>query len=284
MGRIRSIHPDTCESETMAKLPASQERTFFRLLTHCDDAGRAQLNPRLLKAAIYPLIDEMTPDKVMKEIRALAAAGLLILYQVDGRDYLQVRSWTEYQHPKNPSKSKIPPLPQDYPRPTPGLPQDSTITSPSLTQDYPTGVGVGVGEGIGEGEGVGVGGSAEPSSGGSAPPVPEVVIFPCTGGSGRAGITQDQVDGWTRDFPGVNVPQQLRNMRAWLEANPTKRKTVRGIPAFVVRWLTKEQDQPRTNGTSRGAPQGGRSGSKTPDMDREYEAQILAAFPEASNA
>lgn len=41
-------------------------------------------------------------------------------------------------------------------------------------------------------------------------------------------------------------------MRGWLDANPQKRKTKRGIKAFVVRWLAKEQDK----GGSR-APQTG---------------------------
>ena len=41
-------------------------------------------------------------------------------------------------------------------------------------------------------------------------------------------------------------------MRGWLDANPAKRKTKRGINAFIVRWLAKEQDK----GGSRPAPLG----------------------------
>ena len=44
-------------------------------------------------------------------------------------------------------------------------------------------------------------------------------------------------------YPAVDVIQQLRNMRGWLDANPAKRKTKRGINAFIVRWLAKEQDK-----------------------------------------
>ena len=276
MGRIRSIHPDACQSETLAKLTASQERTFFRLLTYCDDDGRAPANPRLIKAAIYPLHDEMGPKQVQAELVALQAAGVLIRYTVEGKEYLQVTSWTEYQHPKNPSASKFPALPQGLPLPTPGLPQDFPESSEPLPQGLPLPTLIrplGVGEGVGEGEGEGGGKDfpgVEPS------PVPAVVTFPCTGkGPNLVAITQEQLDEWQKDFPGVDVPQALRSMRAWLFANPTKRKTARGIPAFAVRWLAKEQNSPK--GPARAAPPGQRSFSPTPALDREYEQQLIAA-------
>jgi hypothetical protein len=37
--------------------------------------------------------------------------------------------------------------------------------------------------------------------------------------------------------------QELRAMKAWSDANPAKRKTKRGMNAFIVRWLTKAQDK-----------------------------------------
>jgi hypothetical protein len=285
MGRIRSIHPDACQSETLAKLTASQERTFFRLLTYCDDDGRAPANPRLIKAAIYPLHDEMGPKQVQAELVALQAAGVLIRYTVEGKEYLQVTSWTEYQHPKNPSASKIPPLPQGLPLPTPGLPQDFPESGESLPPALPIpslNQPLGVGEGVGEGEGEG-GGKAFPepdlpqvlsgaTSSGAPPPRGEVVFFPTVGkGAGLLAITVEQAQEWAKDFPAVDVLQALRSMRAWLMANPTKRKTARGIPAFVVRWLAKEQNNPK----SRAAPPG-RPGSqhRTFEADEAFAAQL----------
>jgi len=108
MARIRSVHPDICVSETMARLPAELERTFVRLWTHCDDHGRCQDNPRLIRSAIYPLLDEITNDRMDSELTALQKAGLLMRYRVEGCGYLQVRSWSEFQHPNRPKKSKWP--------------------------------------------------------------------------------------------------------------------------------------------------------------------------------
>ena len=54
---------------------------------------------------------------------------------------------------------------------------------------------------------------------------------------------QADVIAWGRAYPAVDVFQELRAMESWLDANPTKRKTKRGIKSFVVRWLGKAQNQ-----------------------------------------
>lgn len=112
MARIRSVHPDICVSETMAELPAELERTFTRLLTHCDDEGRCLDIPRLVKAAIYPLHDDITADVLDAEMALLADAGLIWRYEARGKRYIEVCSWGEYQHPQRPKKSKCPPCPR----------------------------------------------------------------------------------------------------------------------------------------------------------------------------
>ena len=130
MGRIRSIYPDACISETLVKITPGQERTFWRLLTHCDDKGRSLANPRLIKAAIYPLHDDMTPQAVQADLEGLATVGLIQFYTVEGRGYLFVTSWGEFQHPKNPTPSRLPEPPQGLPLPTLVLPQDLPSPNP----------------------------------------------------------------------------------------------------------------------------------------------------------
>lgn len=136
MPRIRSVHPDICISARMASLPAALERTFTRLWTHCDDGGRCLDNPRLIKAAIYPLHDEQTWEVVNDELSMLEEAGLVVRYEADGIAAIQVRSWDEYQHPQRPSPSKLPPPP---------------LVDISRTPRVQLHAGVGEGEGVGEG-------------------------------------------------------------------------------------------------------------------------------------
>ena len=59
---------------------------------------------------------------------------------------------------------------------------------------------------------------------------------------------------WSASFPAVDVPQALREMRAWLDANPDRRKTKRGMRAFVVRWLGREQDKGGNGQPARAPP------------------------------
>lgn len=47
---------------------------------------------------------------------------------------------------------------------------------------------------------------------------------------------------WKNLYPAVNVEQELKKMYGWLDANPSKRKTRRGIKKFINSWLTREQD------------------------------------------
>ena len=65
------------------------------------------------------------------------------------------------------------------------------------------------------------------------------------------GVTASKVSTWQVLFPAVDVRQELNKMRAWSDANPSKRKTKRGVERFIVNWLSREQDR----GRPRDAPQ-----------------------------
>lgn len=107
--------------------------------------------------------------------------------------------------------------------------------------------------------------ATEPTS----PTVAEIVL----NDKSKAKITQAEVDQWKKLYPAVDVLQELRKMTAWCEANPTKRKTKRGIKAFIVNWLNKEQDRGK-----RGDNHGGYYRDCTPvaGSDNGYKARSTA--------
>jgi hypothetical protein len=77
-----------------------------------------------------------------------------------------------------------------------------------------------------------------------SPPSAVVVVLPCVGTGPKAyGVTDAQLDGWRSAFPGLDVTGEVRKAAAWCEANPSKRKTFRGIPNFLVSWLSRAQDK-----------------------------------------
>lgn len=56
-------------------------------------------------------------------------------------------------------------------------------------------------------------------------------------------VRETDVDAWKELYPAVDVMQELRKMKGWADANPTKRKTKTGIKRFINSWLSKEQDK-----------------------------------------
>ena len=56
-------------------------------------------------------------------------------------------------------------------------------------------------------------------------------------------VTQTELAHWRSVFPSVDVDQQFRSMRAWLEASPDRLKTRRGIKRFIVSWLSRRADK-----------------------------------------
>lgn len=54
-------------------------------------------------------------------------------------------------------------------------------------------------------------------------------------------VTEEYLAKLEATYPAVDVRQQLREMRHWLEVNPTKKKV--NVPAFIARWLAKDQDR-----------------------------------------
>ncbi len=61
-------------------------------------------------------------------------------------------------------------------------------------------------------------------------------------------VSDSDVQEWSKLYPAVDIKQELRKMKGWLDANPTRRKTRRGVKRFVVNWLSRTQDQGGTPG------------------------------------
>lgn len=60
---------------------------------------------------------------------------------------------------------------------------------------------------------------------------------------GQYPVTVADYDAWRALFVGVDIDKALRTMTAWCLANPSRRKTSRGVRRFIVNWLTREQDK-----------------------------------------
>lgn len=82
--------------------------------------------------------------------------------------------------------------------------------------------------------------SAEPVE--TAPAEADCESIPLNDGS-EWKPTQEQFEEYERLYPGVDVKQAFRAMRGWCLSNPTRRKTRRGVSAFVTSWMNREQNR-----------------------------------------
>ena len=103
----RVLKETICTSEEIDKLTAFQETFFYRLIVSCDDFGRFDARPKILASRLFPLKKELRISQVEDALRALTSAELVDLYEVDGKPFLQMKTWDKHQQ-KRAKKSKYP--------------------------------------------------------------------------------------------------------------------------------------------------------------------------------
>lgn len=228
----RIIKESICDSEKLASLSDFEFRLWVGLITQADDAGRGDARPAYIKGHVFPFRERVTTKDIDAALHALAAGSCVTLYTVGGRPYYSFPSWAKHQRIRD-CKPKYPgPEDADFrqsaadcgdlPQPAAdcgGLRPESN-PNPIQSESNPKKVG------------------AEPQ----AASTPPVIFLPLNDGT-EYPVLQEQCHEWAGLYPAVDVIQQLRQMRAWLIANPRKKKTKSGINRFIVAWLSKEQDR-----------------------------------------
>ena len=71
-------------------------------------------------------------------------------------------------------------------------------------------------------------------------------------------VTPSDIERYKELYPNADIDQEMRKIIGWCESNPTKRKTRRGVKAFITNWLSRAQD--------RGPKQQGPKKSKFDDL------------------
>lgn len=125
----RILKESICSSDSIDLLTAFQETMFYRLIVNCDDYGRMDARPKLLASKLYPLKD-VKPAQIAEGLTALVNAGLIVLYTVEGKPYLQMATWEKHQRIRN-SVGK-------YPAPSEGQLQQVAASCGELPQDEET--------------------------------------------------------------------------------------------------------------------------------------------------
>jgi len=103
----RIIKESICTSDSLEELTDFEENFFYRIIANCDDYGRFDARPAVLKARCYPLRERLTNRTVQDALSSMARVGCVELYEVDGKPYLHLPSWGIHQQIRA-KKSKFP--------------------------------------------------------------------------------------------------------------------------------------------------------------------------------
>ena len=106
MARIRSIKPEFWTSEQVMECSPNARLMFIGMWNFADDLGRLPCSPKSIKAQIFPS-DEISLDTIRGMINELSANGLLMIYSVEDKDYLQITGW-QHQRIDKPQAPKYP--------------------------------------------------------------------------------------------------------------------------------------------------------------------------------
>ena len=91
-------------------------------------------------------------------------------------------------------------------------------------------------------------------------------------------VTDELLEKWGSLYPATDVVGELKKMVGWLMGNPKRRKTKKGVMAFVTNWLSRAQDRTRASPQTearKGKPNIGlQEGETKEEMRKRYSALV----------
>lgn len=114
----RILRESICYSDTIDKLTWFEEVLYYRLIVNCDDFGRFDGRAAIIKNRLFPLKDSLTLKTVEAALHGLATAGLVTLYEIQGKRFLWLPTWGKFQT----QRARV----SKYPAPDDGVQADAS--------------------------------------------------------------------------------------------------------------------------------------------------------------
>ena len=225
------MKPQFFFDEELADHPALTRLLFIGLWCLADKEGRLEDRPKYIKAEVLPYDD----CEVEPMLTALHDSKFIFKYESGGRNYIQVVNFLKHQRISGKEAEGVSEFPP---------PDGEAIGKHLGSNGEAPGKHPGAQEGKGrEGKEEGKGDSCAPPELGDADD-PVFLIFPCKGmGAKEWKLRESKLKQYIEAFPAVDVRSVTRHARQWCIDNPGKRKTERGMPAFLTRWFGRDQNR-----------------------------------------
>jgi hypothetical protein len=111
MSKRRMLDTAIWSNDKFMDLPPLGRLLQIGLIDFADDQGRCKGSPIYLRSLVFlGDADRVNNEEIRKWLKAMADNGTILIYQVDGRDYIQLLNWWKYQVMHYA-------MPSDYPAP-----------------------------------------------------------------------------------------------------------------------------------------------------------------------
>ena len=236
MANRRMFSLDVVNTDKFMEMPLTAQALYFHLGMRADDDGFIA-SPRQIMKAVECKNDDMK-ILISKGYVIPFESGIVVIRHWKQHNYIQADRYRKTKFLEERSHLEL--VENVYITHTEGIQDCSNMD----TQDSIGKVRVRDRVSIELGNTV----CKEPEESVSMPPV---ITLPLNDKS-LFGIYQSDIDGWKELYPAVDILQELRKMKGWLDSNPAKRKTRRGIKRFINGWLAREQDRSGVRGDRNG--------------------------------
>lgn len=246
----RYIRDGWIDSERINSLSVHAENFYLRLCLSADDFGRFDGRETILKSYLYPLKPEIRTADISRLLTECEKAGLLAVYNVEGKRYIEVLNFRQQIRIKN---SKYPARQADESQ-SPGecLADDNQMPSMCTADDNQMHT-QDTDNRLQDTDNRRQINTIAPNENRSRQKKEDRIYFDFEK-SEWVNITKADVEGWREAYPAIDIKVELNKAREWLKNNPKNRKSNYG--KFLVGWFSRSQDKAGRNGVNRAAGSG----------------------------
>lgn len=244
MAERRMFSKTVVDSDAFLDMPLSTQALYFHLSMRADDDGFLNNTKRIQR--LIGATDDDLKLLIMKRFVIPFEDGIVVIKHWRMNNYLRKDRYTQTIYQEELAMLSVKEDGSYTLAETSGIPDGNQC----VTDGIPDGNQLATQVSIGKDR---IGKVSIESSINTACPEPEPapdreqVISLTLNDRSEFWIYGDQVEQWSQLFPAVDVLQELRKMKSWLDSNPSRRKTKRGILRFVNSWLSREQDKGKLN-------------------------------------
>lgn len=248
MPRIRTIKPEFWADEKLAPMRPIERLVFLGLISMADDAGRLVDSIKAIDGFVFP----MTEDSSKASIESLNRLGRIVRYKSEsGQHLIQITNWKTHQKVVNPSSYVLPApkLRQHKIESIESLNKSSASDLLPTTNDLlPTTLDLGPTTNDQEIPSESSADVRDAKSTNHESPL--LLIFPTNGNPKSWELRESFRCEMQELFPQLDVMVEFRKALAWVKTK--RRKTSRGMPAFLSSWLSRANDGSKGKGSRNG--------------------------------